>query len=104
MGKEYDKWLHKPVYYPIYFVVSVKQDIDLNKIPANDKILNAGNDAGDTVNFIMGYIGISGKLVLDCNGNQTTLKVKTDSTGWSTFKSNIEAVFADTSKTYGIVL
>ena len=104
MGKEYDAYLHKPTYYPIYLVVSVKKGIDLNKVAANDKILNAGSDAGDTVDFIMGYIGIGGKPVYDYKGNKTVLTVKADSTGWSSFKSNMESIFADTSKTHGIVL
>ena len=104
MGTEYNKYLHKPTYYPVYTVVSVKPDVNLDKVLANDKILGVGNDTGDVLDFIMGYIGISGKPVLDCNGNQTSLKVKTDSTGWSVFKSNMEAVFADTSKTHGVVL
>ena len=104
MGKEYDKYLHKPVYYPVYLMVAVKPNLNLNDVPANDKILNAGNDEGDTVDFIMGYVGISGKPVYDCDGNQTELKVKTDSTGWSVFKSNIEAIFSDASKTRGLTL
>ena len=104
MGKEYEPYLHKSVYYPIYFVVSVKDNIDLNEVQANDKILNPGNDAGDTVNFIMGYNGISGKQIFDYQGNKTNLVVKNDETGWDVFKSNMEAVFADTSKTYEITL
>ena len=104
MGREYDPYLHKPVYYPIYFVISVKDDVDFNEVPANEKILNAGNDEGDIVNFIMGYIGISGKPVLDYQGNKTELTIKTNETGWDVFKSNLEAVFSDTSKTHGISL
>jgi len=104
MGKEYDAYLHKPVYYPIYFVIKVKNDINLDEVPANDKILNAGNDVSDTVDFIMGYIGISGKPVLDYQGNKTDLTVKTNDDGWNVFKSNMEAVFADTSKTHGVTL
>ena len=104
MGKEYDKYLHRPVYYPIYFMVKVKDNIDLNEVPANDKILNAGNDEGDTVDFIMGYIGISGKPVYDYQGNKTELTVKTNENGWEVFKSNLESIFSDTSKTHGITL
>lgn len=104
MGKEYDAYLHKPVYYPIYFVIKVKNGINLDEVPANDKILNAGNDAGDTVDFIMGYIGISGKPVLDYHGNKTELIVKTNETGWEVFRSNLESIFSDTSKTHGVTL
>ena len=92
MGKEYDKYMHKPTYYPVYMVLTVKGGVDLSKVPANDKLLNVGGDAGDIVDFVMGYVGIGGKPVLDRDGNQTDLKVKTDSTGWQTFKNNFDAL------------
>ncbi|MBO4345874.1 MAG: hypothetical protein J5833_08955, partial [Victivallales bacterium] len=104
MGDEYKKYLNKPTYYPIYILLHVKDNADCDTADAN--VLNVGNDAGDQVDFIAGYVGISGKPYYNSSGSTTSLKVVTGTSAWATFVSNYESIFTDTTNfnTRGLTL
>ncbi|MBP5639296.1 MAG: hypothetical protein J6X55_07450 [Victivallales bacterium] len=101
-GTEYKQYLPRPPFnaYPIYFMVHVKDDADCETEDAN--VLNVGDDPGDQVDFIFGYVGQGGNAVYDSTGKTSSLSVRmTNNQGVESFESNIETVFSNNSSDYG---
>ncbi|MBP5640147.1 MAG: hypothetical protein J6X55_11755, partial [Victivallales bacterium] len=106
-GTEYKQYLPRPPFNatPIYFMVHVKDDADCES--ENADLLNVGNDPGDQVDFIFGYLGQGGNAVYDSTGKKSSLSVlMTNNQGVKSFESNIETVFSENSgfNTYGLSL
>ncbi|MBP5640146.1 MAG: hypothetical protein J6X55_11750 [Victivallales bacterium] len=101
-GKEYKKYLPRPPFNesPIYYMVHVKTNADCETEDAN--VLNVGNDPGDRVDFIFGYLGQDGESVYDSMGQASELIVAmTGDQGFERFKSNIETIFSKKASEYG---